>query len=62
MVAFLESVSSRSVVEQLNTLHAANIQRNRSVLKSIISAVELCGHEGIALRGHRDEVSRRHLY
>ena len=48
MVALLECTQSiypcsESVVEQLNTLHAAHIQRNRSVLKSIISAVELRG-------------------
>ena len=59
MVAFLESVSSQSVVEQLNTLHAANIRRNRSVLKFIISAIELCGCQGIALRGHQDDA--KHL-
>ena len=56
MVAFLESASKgQSVVSQLNTLHAAHIQKNRLVLKSIISAVEFCGRQGIALRGHRDD-------
>ena len=56
MVAFLESTSKgQSVVGQLNTLHAAHIQKNRLVLKSIISAVEFCGRQGIALRGHRDD-------
>lgn len=56
MVAFLESTSKgQSVVSQLNTLHAAHIQKNRLVLKSIISAVEFCGRQGIALRGHQDD-------
>lgn len=57
MVAFLEYMSKKreSIVVQLNSLHAAQIQKNREVLKSIIATVELCGRQGIALRGHRDD-------
>ena len=29
--------------------------RNRSVLTSIIKCLEMCGWQGIALRGHRDD-------
>ena len=61
VVSFLEYMSGRreSIVAQLNTSHAAQIQRNREVLKSIIATVEICGRQGIALRGHRDDA--RHL-
>lgn len=61
MVAFREYMSKKreSIAVQLNSLHAAQIQRNREVLKSIIATVELCGRQGIALRGHRDD--EKHL-
>ena len=49
------SANAGDECSQLNTLHAAHIQKNRLVLKSIISAVEFCGRQGIALRGHRDD-------
>ena len=31
------------------------VNRNRSVLTSIIKCLEMCGRQGIALRGHRDD-------
>ena len=31
------------------------VKRNRSVLTSIIKCLEMCGRQGIALRGHRDD-------
>ena len=31
------------------------VTRNRSVLTSIIKCLEMCGRQGIALRGHRDD-------
>ena len=51
--AFLAYMSKEraSIASQLNTLHATQIQKNRKVLKSIIATVELCGRQGIALRG-----------
>ena len=57
VVAFLAYMSKKreSIGAQLNTSHAAQIQRNREVLKSIIATVELCGRQGIALRRHRDD-------
>ena len=39
----------KSIVAQLNTSHAAQIRRNREVLKSIIATVEICGCQGIAV-------------
>ena len=33
------------------------VQRNRTMLKSIIKAVEICGRQGWALRGHRDDAT-----
>ena len=40
---------SFAIVAQLDSLHAAQIQKNQ---ESIISTVELCGRQGI---GHRDD-------
>ena len=40
-----------SVVAQVDACKAANIERNRKVLKSIASAVLFCGRQCIALRG-----------
>ena len=34
---------------------AAVISRNRKYIASILLAVEYCGRQGIALRGHRDD-------
>ena len=61
VVSFLEYMSGRreNIVAQLNTSHAAQIQRNREVLKLIVATMEICGRQGIALRGHRDDA--RHL-
>jgi hypothetical protein len=37
--------------------NAANlIERNKLILKSLIKNIEFCGRQGIALRGHREEV------
>ena len=57
MAAFLEFMSGKrqGIVAQLSTSHAVQIQRNREVLRSIIATVEVCGRQGIALRGHRDD-------
>ena len=32
------------------------VASNRTFLKSIISCIEFCGRQGIALRGHRDDI------
>lgn len=57
MAAFLEFMSGKrqSIITQLSTSHAAQIQRNRGVLRSIMATVEVCGRQRIALRGHRDD-------
>ena len=57
MVPFLEFMSEKrqSIVAQVNTSHAVQIGKNRDVLWSIIATVEFCGHQRIALRGHRDD-------
>ena len=49
------SGSRQSIDTQLDTSYAAQIQKNRKVLKSIMATVEVCGRQGIALRGHRDD-------
>ena len=56
-VAFLECMSEQreSIAVQLSSMHAAQIQRNRQILKSIMATVEVCARQGIALRGHRDD-------
>lgn len=45
----------KRVTEQLNDSFSASIQKNRTILKSIMAAIEFCGRQGIALRGHRDD-------
>ena len=47
--------SGQSVAVQLNSLHAAKIQTNRKILKSIMATVEVCGRQVIPLGGHRDD-------
>ena len=43
-------------VDQYMTLESdKRIAKNCAFLKSIISCLELCGRQGIALRGHRDD-------
>lgn len=42
----------KRVTEQLSDSFSALI---RTILKSIMAAIEFCGRQGIALRGHRDD-------
>ena len=44
-----------SIDQQLNTLRQERIAQNRLKLRSIVETVLLCGRQGIALRGHRDD-------
>ena len=44
-----------SIDSQLRQIHAPDIAKNRGILKSMAEAVLLCGRQGIALRGHRDD-------
>ena len=56
-VAFINYMSGKrqSVEVQLSTPHAAIIQTNRKILRSIMATVEVCGRQAISLRDHRDD-------
>ena len=61
MVSFLPFMPGKhqSIVGQVNTSHAVQIEKYREVLQSIIATVEVCGRQGIGLRGRRDD--NKHL-
>ena len=46
---------SGSIDNQLRQIRQADIVRNRAILKALAEAILLCGRQGIALRGHRDD-------
>jgi len=46
-----------SIGQQVNTQVAKTIAENRLKLRSIAATVIFCGHQAIALRGHRDDWS-----
>ena len=48
--------SQSSIVAQVDACRAANITRNREVLKSIARAVLFCGRQCIALRGNGERI------
>jgi len=48
------SCSRESVSVQLRERERGTIQNNRLKLCSILETIILCGHQNIALRGHRD--------
>lgn len=41
--------------QQLSSLLRERIARNRLISQAIVESIILCGRQGIALRGHRDE-------
>ena len=43
------------VDQQLSKVRALTVARNRQKIKSIAETILFCGHQGIALRGHRDD-------
>lgn len=43
------------VDQQLSSLRAQCVARNRELLKSVAETVILCGRQGLTLRGHRDD-------
>ena len=43
------------VDQQLSSLRAQRIAKNREILRSVAETVILCGRQGLALRGHRDD-------
>ena len=46
---------SASIDNQLRQIRQADIIRNRAILQALAEAILLCGRQGIALRGHRDD-------
>lgn len=48
------SMNQPSVMERLNSIVASQINVNRQKLASIIKTIIFCGHQNIALRGHRE--------
>lgn len=44
-----------AIDNRLKGIHADEIAKNRSIIKSIADAILFCGRQGIALRGHRDD-------
>ena len=43
--------------QSITQTSAAVVSRNRQYIASILRAIEYCGRQGIALRGHRDDES-----
>lgn len=46
---------AKNITNVLSTKRKARITKNRQILTSIIKCIELCGRQGLALRGHRDD-------
>jgi len=46
-----------AVDNQLRGLTQQEVARNRGIIKAIAEAIHLCGSQGIALRGHRDDAT-----
>ena len=47
-----------AITSQIDARKAANIERNRSILKSLASAVLFCGRQCIALRGDTERIDK----
>lgn len=47
-----------AITSQIETCKAANIERNRSILKSLARAVLFCGKQCIALRGDAENIEK----
>ena len=60
---FMKMMSNPSLIIQnrLSLEAEAQIEKNRLFLTSIIKCIELCGRQGIGLRGHRDEAESESL-
>ena len=46
---------SQTIATQLNTQVQKTMEDNRKVIESLLQVVMLCGKQGLALRGHRDD-------
>lgn len=57
MDGFLKTMAmpSTRIDLSMNSQTAQRVKKNRAFLKSVIKCIELCGRQGIALRGHRDD-------
>ena len=54
MEALKKSVATGTIAMQLDAQYAEQIERNRSILRVIISEIETCSRLNLSLRGHRD--------
>ena len=57
MKAFLSSTEHphQRIDLAMTTAEQERVRRNRAVMLSIVKCLELCGRQGIAVRGHRDD-------
>ena len=55
MFCQVQQYQTLAIDQQLSTLRQERIAQNRLKLRSIVETVILCGRQGIALRGHRDD-------
>ena len=56
-VNFIATMERRQlpIDQQMSSVMAQRIEQNRAKMKSIVRTVLLCGRQGLALRGHRDD-------
>ena len=64
MGAFKESccVPTKNVACMLNKKREEQVARNVSVIKSLMECVCMCGKQGLAFRGHRDDYTASEEY
>ena len=55
MFCQVQQYQTLAIDQQLSTLRQERIAQNRLKLRSIVETVILCGRQGIALRGQRDD-------
>ena len=51
----LMSLGAQHIDLAMTTAEQEHVRRNRAVMTSIVKCLELCGRQGIAVRGHRDD-------
>ncbi|XP_066274145.1 52 kDa repressor of the inhibitor of the protein kinase-like [Branchiostoma lanceolatum] len=59
MIAFVETMQNpeRRIDLSMSSQSTNRVEKNRAFLVSVIKCLELCGRQGFALRGHRDDSS-----
>ncbi|XP_078679498.1 52 kDa repressor of the inhibitor of the protein kinase-like [Branchiostoma floridae x Branchiostoma belcheri] len=57
MTAFVETMQNpdRRIDLSMSSQSAERVEKNRAFLVSVLKCLELCGRQGFALRGHRDD-------